>query len=119
MSNSEVTFAIFDALLREAGFSAVEEPDAVFRYEQHKSDTVVVVRIRDMQAPVPWGTLESTRKILDGRGVLSCNEFDRRVHELEQKLGKPVSAANGAPRVAGRRGASKSRRQNAVTKEKD
>jgi hypothetical protein len=111
MSNSDVTCAVFDALLRETGFTKVEQPDAVFRYVHEPSDTVVVVRMRDMSAPVPWGTLASTRKILDSRGVLSCAEFDRRVRELEQNaLGKPVSTANGPPKVATRRGRSRRRR---------
>ena len=79
MSNSEVTFAVFDALLRETGLTKVEQADAVCRYVHQSSDTVVVVRIRDMKSPVPWGTLASTRKILDGRGILACDDFsDRR-----------------------------------------
>jgi hypothetical protein len=117
MSNSEVSFAVFDALLRESGFSKVEQPDAVFRYVHAPSDTVVLVRIRDLRAPVPWGTFASTRKILDGRGVLSCADFDRRVRELERTLGKPVATVNGAPKAAVRRGRSPSRRQRAVTDE--
>jgi hypothetical protein len=100
MTNSEVTFAVFDALLREAGFTKTEEPDAVVRYAHAKSDTVVLVRIRDLQTPVPWGILASTRKILDGRGVLACADFDRRVRELERTLGKPESAANAASQAA-------------------
>jgi hypothetical protein len=115
MSNSEVSFAVFDSLLREAGFTRTEQPDAVFRYVHEQSDTVVLTRIRDMQAPVPWGTLESTRKILDGRGVLSCDDFDRRVRQLEQTHGKPTATANGAPH----RASSRARRRSAVTEEKD
>jgi hypothetical protein len=115
MTNSEVTFAVFDALLREAGFTKTEEPDAVVRYAHAKSDTVVLVRIRDRQAPVPWGTLASTRKILDGRGVLACADFDRRVRELERTLGKPGSAANAAPQEAARPERSRTRRQRVKT----
>jgi hypothetical protein len=119
MSNSDVTFAVFDALLREVGFTKVEQPDAVFRYVHEKSDTVVLVRIRDMQAPVPWGTFASTRKILDGRGVLSCADFDQRVRQLEQTLGKPVATANGAPQAAERGGRSRTRRRSVVTDEQE
>jgi hypothetical protein len=112
MSNSDVSLAVFDALLGEAGFTKTEEPDAVVRYEHRPSDTVVMVRMRDMQAPVPWGTLASTRKVLDGRGVLSAADFDRRVCELEQKgLGKQAATTNGAPgQTSGRRSGNGRRR---------
>jgi hypothetical protein len=119
MSNSDVSFAVFDSLLREAGFSRLEQPDAVFLYDHKESDTFVLVRIRDMQAPVPWGTFASTRKILDGRGVLSYDDFDRRVRKLEKKLGKPASAVNGAPIGTGRRKSSKSRRESAAREKKE
>src|SRR4051812_50174227 len=115
MSNSDVTFAVFDALLREAGFKKVEQPDAVFRYVHAASDTDVLVRVRDLQAPVPWGTFASTRKILDGRGVLACAEFDRRVEELKRTLGKPGSAANEAPKTPLRPGHARPRRQRVRT----
>ena len=53
MSNSDVSFAVFDALLREAGFTKVEQPDAVFRYVHDESDTVVLVRIREIPPAFP------------------------------------------------------------------
>jgi len=115
MSNSDVSFAVFDALLRGAGFTKVEQPDAVFRYEHAQSDTVVLVRMRDLRAPVPWGIFASTRKILDGRGVLSCADFDRRVSELERTLGKPTATGNGATQAAERRGRSRTRSQSVGT----
>lgn len=102
MSKSDVSFAVFDALLQGAGFARVQLPDDVFRYVHEDSDTDVLVRIRDMRAAVPWGTFVSTRKILDGRGVLADGEFDRRVAELERTLGTSASAANGAAHSTGR-----------------
>jgi hypothetical protein len=111
MTNSEVTFAAFDALLREAGFTKSEEPDAVVRYVHAESDTVVLVRIRDLQSPVPWGTLASTRKILDGRGVLASADFDRRLGELERTPAKSGAAVNDIPHTAERPGRSRIRRE--------
>ncbi len=116
MSNSDVSFAVFDALLRQAGFTRTEQPDAVYRHVHEQSDTVVLVRIRDMQAPVPWGTFASTRKILDGRGVLAYADFDRRLGELERTLGTGGSPANGAPEGVARQGR---RRRSVVADEAD
>src|SRR5262249_40087759 len=90
------------------------QPDDVFRYVHEESDTDVVVRIRDLRAAVPWGTFASTRKILDGRGILSATDFDQRVRELEQTLGKPGATANGAPKAARGPGRSRSKPRGVV-----
>lgn len=85
-----LTYADFDASLREIGYQRNEKPDEWTYVHPSDADARIRLPVMDLSSPVYWHHLIGARLIADGFGILDAAEFDAVI--ARHKRTSPVPA---------------------------
>jgi hypothetical protein len=75
--NRQITFARFEQIITKLGFAKKMGPQKGVAYFHSPTDTILLVRSHKPSDLVPWHVLASSRVQLDGRGIVSAEEYER------------------------------------------
>lgn len=80
--HNRVTFAQYEAVLKEFGFQMTVVPDSHVLYRHARSDTILMVRIPEPDEEVPWHVAAAARRHLESRGVVSPDDFEEMLRQV-------------------------------------
>jgi hypothetical protein len=77
--SEHISFAQFDAILRDLGFEKAVVPGSSVVYYHKPTDTTMPVRLMRPDELIPDYLLAAARSQLDGRGIIEATAFDRMI----------------------------------------
>ena len=85
MPNTRVKFSRLRQLLLDSGFTQVTVADVYMGFQHTPSDTLIILPRYRINAVVAPHHLAQVRIMLDAKGLLDAEEFDRRLDGISAK----------------------------------